>query len=94
MANNSKERYRKIMTPLTEKMHDRMVCGMVSCYIIKVIVKLSQANFGFPMTLVSDSGPAFRNRFEEECAKLGVHVEENSAYNPSSYLGLKARWAV
>ena len=48
----------------------------------------------FPMTLVSDSGPAFRNRFEEKCAKLGVHVEENSAYNPSTYSGLKARWAV
>ena len=26
------------------------------------------------MTLVADSGPAFRNRFEEECAKLGVRI--------------------
>ena len=29
---------------------------------------------GFPITLVSDSGPVFINGFEEECAKLGVHV--------------------
>jgi len=36
------------------------------------------------MTLVADSGPAFRNRFEDECAKLGVRVEVSSAYNPSS----------
>ena len=43
------------------------------------------ANFGFPMTLVSDSGPAFRNRFE--CAKVGVRVEHNSAYNPFTVCG-------
>ena len=36
------------------------------------------------MTVVSDSGPAFRNKVEEECAKLGVRVEHSSAYNPSS----------
>ena len=36
------------------------------------------------MTTVSESGPAFRNKFEEECAKLGVRVEHSSAYNPSS----------
>ena len=52
----------------------------------EALLKLREwsASFGFPMTLVSDSGPAFRNRFEEECAKLGVRVEHSSAYNPSS----------
>ena len=62
------------------------VVGRVVTYLVKPI--------DFPITLVSDSGPVFINGFEEECAKLGVHVEENSAYNPSTYLGLKARWAV
>ena len=42
------------------------------------------ANFGFPMTLVPDSGPSFRNRFKEECLKLRVNVKHSSAYNPSS----------
>ena len=37
------------------------------------------ANFGFLMTL----GPSFRNKFEEECLKLGVKVEHSSAYNSS-----------
>ena len=41
------------------------------------------------LTLVSDYGPAFRNRFEEECAKLGVRVEHSSAYNPSSQSGIE-----
>ena len=52
----------------------------------EALLKLREwsASFGFPMTLVSDSGPVFRNRFEEECAKLGVRVEHSSAYNPSS----------
>ena len=36
------------------------------------------------MTVVSDSGPAFRYKFEEECGKLGVRVEHSSAYNPLS----------
>ena len=36
------------------------------------------------MTLVADSGPAFKNKFEEECAKMDLHVEHSSAYNPSS----------
>ena len=47
------------------------------------------ANFGFPMTLVTDSGPAFRNNFEEECAKIGVCVEHSRAYNPSSQYGVE-----
>ena len=52
----------------------------------KALLKLRElsATYGFPMTLVADSGPSFRNRFEEECAKLGVRVEHSSAYNPSS----------
>ena len=36
------------------------------------------------MTCVSDSGPAFRNKFEEECKKMGIRTEHSSAYNPSS----------
>ena len=32
---------------------------------------------------VSDSGPAFRNKFEEECKKMGIRTEHSSAYNPS-----------
>ena len=52
----------------------------------EALLKLREwsANFGFPMTLVADSGPSFRNRFDEECVKLGVNVEHSSAYNPSS----------
>ena len=42
------------------------------------------SSFGFPMTLVADSGPSFRNRFAEECLKLGVRLEHSSAYNSSS----------
>ena len=42
------------------------------------------SSFGYPMTLVCDSGPSFRSRFSEECLKLGVRVEHSSAYNPSS----------
>ena len=42
------------------------------------------SNFGYPMTLVSDSGPSFRSRFSAECLRLGVRVEHSSAYNPSS----------
>ena len=47
------------------------------------------ANFGFPMTLVADSSPAFRNNFEEECAKMGVRVEHSSANDPSSQSGVE-----
>ena len=42
----------------------------------QALLKLREwsSNYGAPMTVVSDSGPAFRNKFEEECAKLGVRV--------------------
>ena len=50
-------------------------------------LRVWSANFGFPMTLVSDYGPAFRNRFEEEL--LGVQVEHSSAYTPSSQSGVE-----
>ena len=46
------------------------------------------ANFGLPMTLVADRGPAFRKNYEEECAKMGVCAEHSSAYNPSSQSGV------
>ena len=47
------------------------------------------ANFGFPMTIVADSGPVFRNNFEEECAKMGVRVEQSIANDPSSQSGVE-----
>ena len=47
------------------------------------------SSFGYPMTLVCDSGPSFRSRFSEECLKLGVRVEPSSAYNPSSQSAVK-----
>ena len=52
----------------------------------QALLKLREwsVNFGFPMTLVTDSGPAFRNNFEEEFDKMGVRVEHSSAYNPST----------
>jgi len=34
------------------------------------------------MVCVSDNGPSFRNKFEEECMKMGIKVEHS--YNPSS----------
>ena len=42
------------------------------------------AQYGAPMACVSDNGPAFRNKFEEECKKMGIRTEHSSAYNPSS----------
>ena len=48
-----------------------------------------RANFGFPMTLVSDSWPAFRYKFDNEWAKIGVHGEHSSVYNPSSQSGIE-----
>ena len=57
----------------------------------EALLKLKEwsSNFGFPMTLVTDSSPSFRNRFEEECLKLGVKVEHLSAYNSSSQSAVK-----
>ena len=57
----------------------------------ETLLKLSEwsANFGFPMTLVADSSPSFRNKFKEECLKLGVKVEHSSAYNSSSQSAVK-----
>ena len=36
------------------------------------------------MVLLTDSGPSFRSKFEDEALKMGVRVEHSSAYNPSS----------
>ena len=36
------------------------------------------------MICVSDNGPSFRNKFEEECLKMGIEVIHSSAYNSSS----------
>ena len=47
------------------------------------------ANFGFFLLFVVESGPAFRNNFVEEFAKMGVHVEHNSTYNPPSQSGVE-----
>ena len=57
----------------------------------QALLKLKEwsANFGFPMTIVADSGPVFRNNFEEECAKMSMRVEHSSAYNPSSQSGVE-----
>ena len=48
------------------------------------------ANYGFPRTLVADSSQCFKNRFEEECAKLGVRVDHSSAYNPFLQLAVES----
>ena len=52
----------------------------------QALLKLREwcAQFGAPMVCVSDNGPAFRNKFEEECKKMGIRTEHSSAYNPSS----------
>ena len=56
----------------------------------QALLKLREwgANFGFPLLLIADSGPAIRNNFLEEYAKMGVRVEHISAYNPSSQSGV------
>ena len=52
----------------------------------QALLKLREwcAQFGAPMICVSDNGPSFRNKFEEECLKMGIKVEHSSAYNSSS----------
>ena len=42
------------------------------------------ASFGLPYTAKSDSGPAFRQTWEEDLAKRGVRVIHSSCYNPAS----------
>ena len=66
--------------------------GFMQCYRCRnksteeALLKVREwsSNYGFPMTLVCDSGQSFRSRFSEECLKLGMRVEHSSAYNPSS----------
>ena len=62
------------------------VCKCCNKSTEEALLKLREwsVNIGFPMTLAADSGSSFRNRFEEECLKLGVKVDHSSAYNPSS----------
>ena len=40
--------------------------------------------WGRPFEIPADSGPGFRNTFEEEAAKLGITVRHSSGYNSSS----------
>ena len=40
--------------------------------------------WGRPFEILADSGPGFRNTFEEEASKLGITVRHNSGYNSSS----------
>ena len=40
--------------------------------------------FGLPLLCITESGPASRNDFAEECAKIGVREEHSTVYNPSS----------
>ena len=42
------------------------------------------ANYGMPYSAKSDSGPAFRQTWEEELSKKGVRVIHSSCYNPAS----------
>ena len=48
------------------------------------------ASYGMPYSAKSDSGPAFRQTWEEELAKNGVRVIHSSCYNPAS-MGLVER---
>ena len=48
------------------------------------------ANYGMPYSAKSDSGPAFRQAWEEDLKKRGVRVIHSSCYNPSS-MGLVER---
>ena len=40
--------------------------------------------WGRPFEILADSGPGFRNTFEEEASKLGITVRHRSGYNSSS----------
>ena len=42
------------------------------------------AQWGRPLELTVDAGPAYRERFREELLKLGVKVRHASAYSPQS----------
>ena len=42
------------------------------------------SSWGRPFEIFSDSGPGFRQTFEEECLKLGITVKHSSGYNSSS----------
>ena len=42
------------------------------------------AQYGRPLSLRVDSGPAFRDNFSEIMGKMGVRVQHNSAYSPQS----------
>ena len=48
------------------------------------------SQYGMPYIAKSDSGPSFRETWEEELQKLGVKVVHSSAYNPQS-MGLVER---
>ena len=42
------------------------------------------SSWGKPFEILADSGPGFRQTFEEECQKLGITVRHSSGYNSSS----------
>ena len=60
----------------------------------EALLKLREwgANSRFPLLLITDSGPAFRNNFVEECAKMGVWLNISLHIIHQHSLELNARW--
>ena len=48
------------------------------------VVKSRISQYGRPLSLRVDSGPAFRDHFSDTMRKMGVKVQHSSAYSPQS----------
>ena len=68
---------------MPDNLRDPQIIGHLTSEALKCL-RAWAANWGLSYSVKTDSGPAFRQTWQDELEKVGVSVIHSSAYNPQS----------